>query len=384
MSKKKLTYIANIRMPTEKAHGVQIINMCRAFADLGYAVELLVSDRPTAITLDVDKYYGVSLENITITKLRTLDLVAYGKVGFWVQAMSFAWQARRHVTKNRSDVIYSRDEYSLFLLPKEYALVYEVHARRVNWLLRKVWQKVSKVVVITKFLKDWLGDEGVSMDKIFVAHDGVVPQKFEVPGIASEAIRNELGIPLDVPVVGYIGKTHTMGMSKGIEDMVIAFANMRKKITKAVLLIVGVDDEFKEGVEKICLDNNLETDAYRIVGHVPPVTVPAYMSAATVLLMYYPNNDHYKYYMSPLKLFEYMAMGKPIVASRLPSVEEVLVDDFSARLVEPENPEALSDALIEVLSDGTVSWRLGNAARSEVQKYTWERRAQLIVEHIES
>ena len=85
----KILYIANIRLPTEKAHGIQIMKMCEAFADIGHKVELIVPWRFNFIKIEPFEYYGVK-KNFKITKLPSLDLVWLGRIGFWAQSFTFA------------------------------------------------------------------------------------------------------------------------------------------------------------------------------------------------------------------------------------------------------------------------------------------------------
>ena len=83
----KLLYIANIRLPTEKAHGIQIMKMCEAFAHEGVNVELVVPRRFNVIKEDPFAYYGVG-KNFTTTRIPSFDLIAFGKIGFFVQVCS--------------------------------------------------------------------------------------------------------------------------------------------------------------------------------------------------------------------------------------------------------------------------------------------------------
>ena len=86
------------------------------------------------------------------------------------------------------------------------------------------------------------------------------------------------------------------------------------------------------------------------------------------------------YYTSPLKLFEYMAAGVPIVASRLPSLGEVLRHDENGWLVEPGDPVALAEGIDEVLSDGDRSASLARQAAVDVQRYSWSNRGAQILD----
>jgi len=98
--------------------------------------------------------------------------------------------------------------------------------------------------------------------------------------------------------------------------------------------------------------------------------------------MPFPWTQHYAYNMSPLKMFEYMAAEKPILATRLPSVMEVLVDGENAVLAEPDNPGELARGIKRIIEDKEFSQRIGRRARQDVLHYTWEKRAQKIVHFI--
>src|SRR3989344_6026752 len=85
----RIAYLANIRLPTEKAHGLQIMKTCEAFVKAGHEVELIVTDRKTPITEEPFAYYGVKTK-FTITRLSVPDTVHWGKVGFWWEMFNFA------------------------------------------------------------------------------------------------------------------------------------------------------------------------------------------------------------------------------------------------------------------------------------------------------
>ncbi len=109
----------------------------------------------------------------------------------------------------------------------------------------------------------------------------------------------------------------------------------------------------------------------RCVDRVPNREVPLWLSTLDVAVMPFLETEHYKYFMSPLKLFEYMAAGVPIVASDLPSIREILQHDQDAWLVAPENPESLGRGLLALLRDPDRATRLARTAKEEVRQYTW-------------
>ena len=118
------------------------------------------------------------------------------------------------------------------------------------------------------------------------------------------------------------------------------------------------------------------SDRVTFTGLVPPSAVAAYLRAARVLVLPNPASAISTRFTSPLKLFEYMAAGRPIVASDLPSIREVLRHEENALLVEPGNPTALAAGVRRLLEDPALADRLAQAATTGVQDYSWDRRAE--------
>ena len=110
-------------------------------------------------------------------------------------------------------------------------------------------------------------------------------------------------------------------------------------------------------------------------GQVPPSEVPQLLRKADVLALPNPASAISTFYTSPLKLFEYMAAGRPIVASDLPAIREVLRHEVTALLVPPGDPGALAASVQRLASDPSLGPALARAASAAVVDYSWERRA---------
>ena len=374
----KILYIANIRLPTEKAHGIQIMKMCEAFAHLGHTVELVVPDRRTPITEDPFSYYGVE-RTFSITRLPTLDAVSWGRAGFWLQALSFIFYAARHVRRSSAEVVYSRDPALFFFgrMPLDKALIWEIHTKPTLRAVEKIRESHVRVVAISGGLRDVLIKAGVPSGRITVAHDAVDADMF-AQVLDRQMVRKELSLPEEKKLVAYIGKYKTMGESKGVEDIISAVGRLRDTHSTVGLLLAGLNqDEFSE-VRNLVSAAGLE-DAAHLVGHVGHNQVAQYMRAADVLVMNYPNTEHYARFMSPLKLFEYMASGTPIVTSDLPSIREVL-SDASAFFFKVDDPDSLRRAIEVVLANPAEASQKATTALSEAREHTWQKRAKDIME----
>jgi glycosyltransferase involved in cell wall biosynthesis len=242
-------------------------------------------------------------------------------------------------------------------------------------------------VVLTSFIKQRYVDLGFSTSKIRVLPDGVDLSLFaKLP--SRDACRGRLGLPVDRVIIGYVGRFRTMEMEKGIPELVRAMAAIPPVAGKEPLLLcVGGPMEAVPTYEEIARQHGLPTHYLRFVDRVPNTDVPLWIRACDVVTMPYYWNEHYAYFMSPLKLFEYMAAGVPIVSSDLPAICEVLRHGENAWLVTPGDAKALADGIYRVLSDSPLAERMAQQARREAQNYSWNARASAVIDaarHVES
>lgn len=372
----KIVYIANARIPTEKAHGFQIMKMCEAFAVCGHQVKLIVPARFNQTKGDPFEYYGIK-RIFEIKKIFCLDLIPMelGRFGFWAQAISFLILTKIYLLFERYDVLYSREQLAGLFFAKA---VLELHAlpkktRRAN---KRIWQKAKALVVLTGFIKNRLMAEKISGSKILVSPDAVDLEEFDID-ISKEAARRKLDLPLQKKLIGYIGMLKTMGMEKGIDISIKTLDNLPANVC---LVIVGGSKEDIEYYRNFSQKRNLE-DRVLFIGKVPHKLIPKYLKAFDVLIAPFPENEHYKFYMSPLKIFEYMASGRPIVTTDLPSLREILSEE-NAFLARPGDKKSLAGGIERCLNSAEFSNEIARNSFEEVKKYTWLKRAEVIMEFI--
>ncbi len=378
---KKIIYIANIRLPTEKAHGIQIMKMCEAFALAGIDVELVVPRRLNSIKQNPFEYYSVK-ENLKITKLPTLDLVRFGKIGFLVQSVGFAKIATLYSLFKKSDFIYSRDELPLYFLSFfKHNLFWETHTAKNNFVAKRVICNSKGMIAITQGLKDfYMKTYQINKNKILIASSSIDINRFNLYKTKDE-IRKDLCLPVGKKIVGYVGKYKTMGESKGVKELVDSFAEILNKDHRVFLLLVGINKEELREVNNLFKKNDIDSNNYKIVCHIQTMMIPSYLKSCNVLIMSYPYTEHYAKYMSPVKMFEYMASEVPIVVSDLPSIREVLSENNSV-LIELDSSKALIEGIKKVLRGSDFSDKIAKQAFVDVQSYTWEKRTKNILEFI--
>lgn len=365
----KLYYIANARIPTEKAHGIQIMKTCEAFANAGQEVTLLLPWRFNSIKENPFDYYGVE-RNFKIKKIFSLDTVFLGRIGFLIQLISFSLSALVYALFIKKDIIYSRDElvcwFFLFVNKKVY---WEAHTNRYNFFARSVLRRARGIVTISNGLKEFFVAQGISKDRIYVAPDAVDLDEFAI-SMTKEKAREKLNLPLDKKIVLYTGHLYPW---KGAHVLRDASNYLSKDIV--VVFVGGTNEDilwFKNKADK--LQNIIVT------GHRLYKDIPIYLKAADVLVL--PNSgktDISRRYTSPMKLFEYMASGKPIIASDLQSIREIL-NESNSYLIESDNQKLLARAIEEVFSKDTT--KVTERAYEDVKEYTWIKRAESILTFI--
>lgn len=374
----KLIYIANIRLPTEKAHGIQIMKMCEAFSSLGKDVTLVVPIRLNAIKENPFKYYDVK-QNFNIIHVPSIDLVRFGSVGFWIQSLSFLLSTFFYAVFKRDVVFYTRDELIAGIFPifgKK--VVWETHTRKNNLITSRALRCVHSIVALTQASKDYYVHEfKTSQEKILVAPDAVDIDSFSFKQTKKE-IRLELGLPIDNKIVGYIGKYKTMGESKGVDEIIEAFARVEKDAPDALVMVAGLNEEEISQVENICDKNNVSREKRILIPHIKFSLIPKYLKAYDVLVMNYPNTDHYARFMSPLKLFEYMASSVPIITTDLPSIREIL-NEQNALIIKENDSRGLSNGLLYLLKNDSFSASIAEQAYKDVHQYTWRKRAATVL-----
>lgn len=371
----KLFYVANIRIPTEKAHGIQIVKMCEAFSRLHIDTTLIVPNRRNPIAENPHTYYGLD-RSFTIKKLFCIDAVSWGKIGFLVESVTFAFSLIVHVLLKKHIQFFTRDEIIAAVLTFiGKSVVWEGHHGQNNRFTRFLIQKRVPIVVISEGLKKFYVSHGAIEERITVFHDAVDLSEFaEIPILEA---REKIAVTKDAFIVGYIGKFKTMGKSKGVEDLIHAFSQFHQKVPSAHLLLVGINESEKKEVKECFESYQVARGGYTVVGHVPHKNIVWYECASDVLVMNYPNKEHYVDFMSPLKLFEYMASGRAIIASDLPSIREV-IDEHCARIIEPDSVPALTIALLDLYESPESRVKLSTEAKHRVHAYTWEERAKVI------
>ena len=377
----KLIYLVNQRLPIEKAYGLQVAKMCEAFVELGIKVELVAPTRKDPIKQDFFDFYSID-RSFVFKKIFSPDVYLPGKldrIAVSIKSFISGLVLVLYSIFRKIDFIYSRDELPLYFLSFfRKNIFFEAHKfSKKRSRFYKRFKKVGlRVVVISGGLKNEFISFGFKPNNILVAPDGVDLKEFDIDVFKEEA-RRKLNLPQSKTLIGYVGMLKTMGMEKGIGLLIESLKFLPQD---TLLVLVGGRKEDIDFYKKLSGNKNL-SGRVLFVGFVKHSLVPLYLKAFDILTMPFPPNQHYAFYMSPLKLFEYMASKRPVVATDLPSIGEILNEKNSV-LVEPDNPLSLADGVELLLGNQNLAESLANQAFRDVKNHTWQKRAEVIFEFI--
>ena len=365
----RILYLSASYIPSQRASSVQVMKMCHALAAAGHEVTLLAKDAPpTAHGLDDYAFYGVA-ENFRLHKLAR----PAGRGG----GVRYAGAVGRHLwaMRGRYDLVYSRDVWGAWMAAwLGRPVIFEAHGVPPPGFWRDQQARLlrhpnlCRVVAISQALSDELLRTGILPDakRVVIAHDGADAIPFALTPRS----------PLARPQIGYVGNLYE---GRGVELV----ARLAATWPGGDFHIVGGNAKDVNAWAARTTPDNLHFHGFS-----PPAQLSAAYDRFDVLLMPYQRQvrtatarSDTSRWMSPLKMFEYMATGRPIVASALPVLQEVLTHGYNALLAAPDSLAQWYAALNELIMQPALAQRLGHQARQDLlEHYTWPVRAAKVLD----
>ncbi len=366
----KVLYLSNGNIPSKWAHTFQVMKMADALSAQVARLELVTARSllPSRVNrVDLHAWYGVS-KSLRIVRL-PVHARARGDCFTHDESPRFDAAAAWYARLRRPDLVYSRSSgAALRCAASGLPTVVESHVASDPAHVAELREAASlpalrRLVTVTEAVRDDWVAAGIPADKIEVWPDAVDLERYrELP--EASAARSGLGLPRGGPLAVYAGHFYE---AKGVPCLLDA----ARRLPKLTLALVG---GWPEDIERM-RERARGCETVRFEGFVANARVPEYLAAADVLLL--PNSGGFPQARttSPLKLFEYMASRRPIVATRIPALAGLLRHGENAWLVSPDSAESLAEGILRVIDDRGLATRLAEQAWLDVQRYTWKRRA---------
>ena len=369
------------RTASKDGQAVHIEELIHALRGLGHEVRVVA---PTPSSGD-----GMGAEVSWVQRLRMrLPKAAYEllELGYSIVAYSKLARAAREF---QPDVLYERCNLFLlsgWLLKKRLKLpmLLEVNSPLTDerlrhgglglpglarWSERCVWRGADRVLAVTQVLADIVAREGVPAARLAVIPNGINEAHFALAPTSAQA-KARLGLEgaLVLGFTGFVRDWHGV-------DRVLNWMASDAAPADAKLLVVG-DGPARGDLERMAKGLNL-AERVRFTGFLAREEVPAYVAAFDIALQ-----PAVTAYASPLKLFEYLALGKAIVAPRLPNIQEILRDGDNAVLFDERDPQSFALALTRLSRDAALRAALSARARQTIVErgLTWERNAARVIQ----
>lgn len=372
--KEKLIYISSSTFPSTRANSVHVMKMCSAFAE-HFDKVMLFARGSSEKKEQIFNYYGVK-QNFALNLIKPRKLPG-------LRAFHYITTIIREINSYKTPfVLYTRYLYLLPFLLIFYKVYYEAHDLPIHGL-RRFFYKLSTrsrnllgVIYISEKLRQLSMDKypSLKLKASLIAHDGanIYSQSNDVN------INAIIDIVNDKAKIGYVGSLYP---GRGI-DVIL---NVASQMHHCDFFIVGGSDiEISHWMKQLISKNVL------FLGHIEHSAVHKIMQAFDLLLAPYQDkvflgkgSSSTADYMSPLKIFEYMAAKRPIIVSDLSVIREIFPTEQTAMLVKPDDTEQWVEAIAYLLENPEKAKAMALNAHKRLQNhYTWEARAERITNFV--
>jgi len=401
MKKKSFAYVANLRIPNEFGIGLYVVKVAEAASKLGYTCHFLCPDKTQPEYFPFKspwEYYRIKKNTFKLNKIKVFE---FNHLPGWLEfffkhfrhqiiTWGYTFQAIGYLTKHRIQIIETLDRELIALLRFVFwyrpRVIYGIHVGPKTWYERFFdWLMIPRVDLFMcncQHFKKYYQMKGVSLSKIIVSPNGFSPADYvSLPRMRK--LRKQLKFPERKFILGYAGRFETFGVEKGVGEILKVAAKLKKKKMPIAVVAVGGPKELISKYHKLAKELGLNSKEAVIRPHLEPFKVPQYIKAFDIACMLYPKSDHYYDKMSPLKAIEYLAAEKPIIATNLPSITQIL-NNKRAFLVTPSDGKALEKTVLFIWENPNKAKTRAKAGYKHVQQFTWEKRQKKILARLTS
>jgi glycosyltransferase involved in cell wall biosynthesis len=362
----KILYITYSCFPSHAANSIAVMRMCQALSPIAKVSLIAIKGNRHLLAPEYTAY----------AKTSAYKSYLLPRCFLFLREKPLAFSSALIATFMQADLCYSRDIFvANFLSRIGHRVFYEIHQLeqdnavfnrifRSQLLLMLRHNRYERLICISEALKSECVKFGFPREKLITLHSGVTisNEKLEERML----VRTKMGISALGPLIMYSGSLHP---GKGI-NTIIELSKLRPKYLFVIL--GGSEIEFRQ----FC---SAPTSNLFHFPQVPHESVFSYLAAADIFILPFSTSTTLKFH-SPLKLFEYLSVGRPIIASNTWGIREIISHMENGILVNPDNVQEFATFADIIISDPALSARLSNNGLKTAQMYTWETRARKIVD----
>lgn len=373
----KIAYLGIIDVAAESAETRHVFEMCEAWNKLGHTV-----------TLFVPKMKGEPSEKLSvkIVRMQTFGVKRNFLLTFIYNLVSIFYLLKQY-SSQRIDVVYTRQsmlEFMPLFFMKRLGVRYvaevngidgeqkklygmaEWKIRLSEWLFRLCYRLANAIVTVTDEIKEYLAERyPETRQKTYVVSNGA---NVEISRPIKKAVAcRELGFDPGKTYVIFVG---SLKRWHGVENAILAVERAIRQDSSIRLLIIG-DGPERDHLRGFVAEKHLGKNV-TFVGKVTYKHVPLYIGTATACLALFDRARNDRTGLSPLKIFEYMACGKPVITTDVGNLRRIIVRHHCGLIVKPGDIEAMSDALMKLVENPELAKKLGeNGRKAAVRHYSW-------------
>jgi len=356
--KREIVYISTGTPFLKKAHAIQTLFTCKNLSSFFNVVLLYPLTISTLLKMrSLKKLYRKNNVKLILLPTTSFGVLFRNKFLFLIDRLIFSFMTFMFVSIKSSDKIITRDNITAWLLSKFKKIILELHDLEFVLDKNSVTKHFEKVAILRSYavVTRTLFMEGCV--KNFNKNVYFIPNGFE------NSLFRVMKTPKEKNKILIVYSGFSLREDMGIDVLIksLDFLNLEN----AEILIIGGDKKIKlKGVN--------------FIGSVEIKKVPYYLNMADVLVLPYKKSEFTEYFTSPLKLFEYMAVKKPIVATKVGCFNGILKDGYNCILVEPGNPKSLAEGIKRVIGNKRLAEKIAKNAYGNSKKYTYKNRAKKI------
>lgn len=373
----KLLYVSQGNIPSKWVHSFQTMKMAQAFAQISSSFELLTKGDLTIllrkpVLSKIFDWYGIHYP-FRITHLPVYRKFPENHIETYYHFPRYIKAAVVYCRLQRAPVIFTREPQAVYLATKwKMPTIFEYHGN-VEYCESNFIAKALKtlhllgVVTISEIIKADYVKHGMPEERVLVLPTAVDLHPFKnLPD--KKTLRQRLQLPPDAFIATYSGHLY---QDRGVEEILQAAESLPDV---SFLFVGGWESDIQKYQAQVSHLRNV-----MFTGFISNQQVPEYLVASDVLLMPYSSRCATARWMSPMKLFEYMAAKRPIIATDIPALQSHLEHERNSLIISPDNPEELTKAIRIFMQKPVFGDQLCHNAYHDVQTYTWEKRAYSIL-----